>query len=75
MYSDAEEAKSQAKEKQEEHRLAERQLSETKTRQNPSKTQYWALENHAALTLSQLETGELQNYQSLSTVKIRRMSL
>lgn len=37
MYSDAEEANSQAKEKQEEHRLAERQLSETKTRQTPYK--------------------------------------
>lgn len=71
MCSDAEEAKSQAKEKQEEHRVAERQLSETKTRQSPFQTQHWAPENHAALTLSELETGgELQNYQNLLTVKI-----
>lgn len=73
MCSDAEEAKSQAKEMQEEHRLAERQLSETKTRQNPSQDQHWAPENHSALTLRQLETGwELQKYQSLLTVKIWR---
>jgi len=35
MYSDAEEANSHAKGKQEEHRLAKRQLLETKTRWNP----------------------------------------
>lgn len=63
MYSDAKEANSHARGKQEEHRLAKKQLSETKTRRSPLQSQHWTPENYSALILSHLETeGELPKF-------------